>query len=82
VIVTITPTAEQRAAIEDSLVSQAIVACAGSGKTMSAVRRVIEIRRRMKQRKGYVALLSYSNVAVDTFRVEYDKLARSYRGSS
>jgi superfamily I DNA/RNA helicase len=78
VIVTITPTVEQRAAIEDGLVSQAIVACAGSGKTMSAVRRVIEIRRRMKQRKGYVALLSYSNVAIDTFRTEYEKLARSH----
>lgn len=77
-----TPTEEQRTAIEDDLVSQAIVACAGSGKTMSAVRRVIEIRRRMKQKKGYVALLSYSNVAVDTFRAEYKRLARSYPGLS
>lgn len=72
----ITPTEEQRAAIEDELVSQAIVACAGSGKTTSAVRRVIEIRRRMQQRNGYVALLSYSNVAVDTFRAEYERLVR------
>lgn len=79
---TITPTEEQRRAIEDDLVSQAIVACAGSGKTMSAVRRVIEIRRRMKQKKGYVALLSYSNVAVDTFRAEYKTLASRYPGLS
>lgn len=79
---TITPTDEQRAAIEDDLVSQAIVACAGSGKTMSAVHRVAEIRRRMKQKKGYVALLSYSNVAVDTFRTEYLKLIRNYRDLS
>jgi superfamily I DNA/RNA helicase len=82
VIVTITPTEEQRTAIEDELVSQAIIACAGSGKTTSAVRRVIEIRRKMKQRKGYVALLSYSNVAVDTFRAAYERLAIGYPGLS
>jgi UvrD/REP helicase N-terminal domain len=82
VIVTIIPTNEQRAAIEDDLVSQAIVACAGSGKTLSAVHRVAEIRRRMQQRKGYVALLSYSNVAVDTFRTEYQKLIRNCRDLS
>ena len=79
---TMTPTDEQRGAIEDELLSQAIIACAGSGKTISAVRRVIEIRRRMKQKKGYVALLSYSNVAVDTFRAEYQKLAKNYPGLS
>ncbi|MEJ1960039.1 MAG: UvrD-helicase domain-containing protein [Gammaproteobacteria bacterium] len=73
----ITLTDEQRAAVEDALVSQAIVACAGSGKTVSAVRRVAEIRRRMPQKRAYVALLSYSKVAVDTFRDEYRELTKS-----
>jgi superfamily I DNA/RNA helicase len=72
----ITLTDEQREAVEDDLISQAMVACAGSGKTISAVRRVAEIRRRMPQKRGYVALLSYSNVAVDTFRSEYRELTK------
>ena len=73
----ITLTDEQRKAVEDDLVPQAIVACAGSGKTTSAVRRVAEIRRRMPQKRGYVALLSYSNIAVDTFRSEYRELTKN-----
>lgn len=65
------PTGEQRAIIEADLVSLAVVACPGSGKTVTAVRRLKEIRRRLADSSGYVALLSYSNVAVDTFRDEY-----------
>ena len=65
------PTEEQRAIIDADLVSLAVVACPGSGKTTTAVRRLKEIRRRLAGSRGYVALLSYSNVAVDTFRDEY-----------
>lgn len=65
------PTEEQRAIIDADLVPLAVVACPGSGKTTTAVRRLNEVRRRLADSRGYVALLSYSNVAVDTFRDEY-----------
>jgi superfamily I DNA/RNA helicase len=68
------PTPEQRAIIGADLVSLAVVACPGSGKTTTAVRRLAEIRRRLAGSRGCVALLSYSNVAVDTFRNEYKLL--------
>lgn len=68
------PTKEQRDIIEADLVPLAVVACPGSGKTTTAVRRLNEIRRRLKDSRGYVALLSYSNVAVETFRDEYRSL--------
>jgi superfamily I DNA/RNA helicase len=67
---------EQKAIIEADLVSQQVIACAGSGKTATAVRRLRELRTRLGSARGYVALLSYSNVAVDTFREEYDGLAK------
>src|ERR1700712_4581444 len=65
------PTSEQRAIIDADLLSLAVVACPGSGKTTTAGRRLAEIRKRLASSRGYVALLSYSNVAVDTFRDEY-----------
>jgi superfamily I DNA/RNA helicase len=68
------PTAEQRAIIEADPVSLAVVACPGSGKTATAVRRLAALRTRLDSSRGYVALLSYSNVAVDTFHDEYQKL--------
>ena len=52
------PTEEQRAIIDADLVSLAVVACPGSGKTTTAVRRLKEIRRRLAGSRGYVALLS------------------------
>ena len=73
-----TPTGEQKDIIEADLVSQCVIACAGSGKTATAVRRMLEIRRRLGPARGYVALLSYSNVAVESFRSEYKAL--SHRG--
>ncbi len=79
---TITPTAEQLAIISDELGSQCVIACAGSGKTMTAVRRMLEIRQRLAKHRGYVALLSYSNVAVETFRKEYALLAKQTPGIS
>jgi superfamily I DNA/RNA helicase len=69
-------TKEQDAIIGADLGSQCVLACAGSGKTATAVRRLVEVRRRLGASRGYVALLSYSNVAVDTFRREYESLSR------
>lgn len=68
------PTAEQKAIIEADPVPLAVVACPGSGKTATAVRRLAALRTRLDSTRGYMALLSYSNVAVDTFREEYQKL--------
>lgn len=68
------PTPEQKAIIEADSVSVAVVACPGSGKTTTAVRRLAELRSRLGTSRGYVALLSYSNVAVNTFRTEYQNL--------
>ncbi|GAA4417996.1 DNA helicase [Advenella faeciporci] len=67
-------TPEQSEIISAELVSQRIVACAGSGKTATAVRRVFEIRKRLIAQSGHVALLSYSNTAVNTFRKAYELL--------
>ncbi|MGX7926960.1 UvrD-helicase domain-containing protein [Tsuneonella sp. HG094] len=54
----------------------AVTACAGSGKTRTAVHR-LALMRRMEEGRGLVALLSFSNVAVDTFRRDYADLLRS-----
>ncbi|MGH8506916.1 MAG: UvrD-helicase domain-containing protein, partial [Stenotrophobium sp.] len=70
------PTSEQKAIIEADLSSQCVIACPGSGKTATAVRRLLELRRRLGRSHAYVVLLSYSNVAVETFRREYQRLAR------
>lgn len=72
---TFIPTAEQQSIIDADLVDQRVIACAGSGKTATAVRRLFEIRRKIGAARGYVALLSYSNIAVETFRKEYRTLA-------
>ncbi|MEQ1716030.1 MAG: ATP-dependent helicase [Hyphomicrobium sp.] len=53
-----------------------VTACAGSGKTKTAVRRLVEMRRLLDDNHGIVALLSFSNVAVDTFRRDYVALMR------
>lgn len=68
------PTAEQKAIIGADLSPLAVIACPGSGKTATAVRRVAEVRRRLEGTRNHVALLSYSNVAVETFRREYKSL--------
>ncbi|GGZ32893.1 DNA helicase [Asticcacaulis endophyticus] len=47
------------------------MACAGSGKTKTAVHRLIEMRRLLDDAHGMVALLSFSNVAVETFKKDY-----------
>lgn len=68
---------EQQAIVDAPLVPLAVVACAGSGKTFTAVHRLLEIRRRLGESRGRVALLSFSNVAVRTFRDAYRPLAES-----
>ncbi len=67
---------EQRAIVDLPLSPIAVNACAGSGKTKTAVHRLAAMRRRYDGR-GLIALLSFSNVAVDTFRKEYAALLRS-----
>jgi hypothetical protein len=67
---------EQKAVVDAPLMPLAVVACAGSGKTRTAVRRLAEIRRQLGGSRAYVALLSFSNVAVETFRSDYAKLAQ------
>ena len=76
------PSPQQKLIIEAGLVSQRVIAGAGSGKTATAVRRLAEIRRQLGASRQYVALLSYSNVAVETFRAEYAKLTAGQHGLS
>lgn len=71
-------TKEQQAILGAPLVPLKVIACAGSGKTATSVRRLVELRRQMGASRGYAVLLSYSNVAVDTFRNEYTKVAAKY----
>ncbi len=68
---------EQLQIIGAPLAPMSVIACAGSGKTFTAVRRLAEIRRQLGKHRGRVALLSFSNIAVDTFRLEYQKLVQN-----
>ncbi|EIK44157.1 ATP-dependent DNA helicase [Cellvibrio sp. BR] len=70
---------QQQDIIDAPLTSMSIIACAGSGKTHTAVRRLAEMRRQLGEHRGRVALLSFSNVAVDTFTKGYREL---YAGTS
>ena len=58
---------EQIDIIDAPLGSIAVTACAGSGKTATAIRRLISIRQKMQDSRGRVVLLSFSNIAVNTF---------------
>lgn len=71
-----TLTTEQQAVVDAPMASLCVIACAGSGKTKTAVQRLVQMRRNLGGARGRVALLSFSNVAVDTFRREYQHLAR------
>lgn len=66
---------EQRDIIMAPLGAMSVIACAGSGKTRTAVQRLANIRRLLGLDRGRVALLSFSNVAVDTFTKEYRELS-------
>lgn len=74
--------AEQLQIIDAPLTPMSVIACAGSGKTFTAVRRLAQMRRQLGNHRGRVALLSFSNVAVDTFRQEYRQLTRDASGGS
>lgn len=69
--------AEQQAVIDAPLAPLSVTACAGSGKTFTAVHRLVAMRRLLASERGRVALLSFSNVAVDTFRRGYQVLAQT-----
>jgi superfamily I DNA/RNA helicase len=71
------PSAEQQAVVDAPLGPLAVVACAGSGKTTTAIRRLVAMRRLLGEARGRVALLSFSNVAIDTFRRGYRALAEA-----
>jgi hypothetical protein len=68
---------QQRDVIAADLGPIAVLACAGSGKTLTAVHRLLEVRRRLDRSSGRVALLSFSNIAVDTFRNDFAKLCEA-----
>lgn len=74
--------AEQLQIIDAPLAPMSVIACAGSGKTFTAVRRLAQMRRQLGNHRGRVALLSFSNVAVDTFQQEYQQLTRDAPGGS
>ncbi|MFK3797156.1 UvrD-helicase domain-containing protein [Pseudomonas sp. NPDC088444] len=66
---------EQKNVIDAELGPISVTACAGSGKTSTAIRRLIAIRQKMGKSRGRVVLLSFSNVAVNTFYKGYQQLA-------
>lgn len=70
-------TPEQQAVVDAPMVPLCVIACAGSGKTKTAVHRLVQMRRNLGDARGRVALLSFSNIAVDTFRKAYEDLASS-----
>jgi superfamily I DNA/RNA helicase len=75
-------TPEQQGVVDAPMVPLCVIACAGSGKTKTAVHRLVRMRRNLGEARGRVALLSFSNVAVDTFRKAYDDLASSLPSSA
>lgn len=62
---------QQKDVVNAPIAPLSVIACAGSGKTTSAVQRLINLRQALTRERGYVALLSFSNVAVNTFRREF-----------
>ncbi|MDH4564410.1 ATP-dependent DNA helicase [Pseudomonas taiwanensis] len=78
----IEPSPEQQLVIDAPLVPLAVTACAGSGKTATAIQRLVEMRRRLGGARGRIALLSFSNVAVETFRQGYQELSQTLPNSS
>jgi superfamily I DNA/RNA helicase len=65
------PSDEQQDIIIHALAPLSVTACAGSGKTFTAVRRVNALRGLRESGRGHVALLSFSNVAIDVFGRNY-----------
>jgi len=74
--------AEQQSIVGYSVEDLCVVACAGSGKTMTAVHRLASMRRSLGAHRGRIVLVSFSNVAVDTFRSQYRQLVIEADGAS
>lgn len=68
---------EQEAIVALPLQPIAVTACAGSGKTRTAVRRLAAMRELLENERSLIALLSFSNIAIETFRHEYAATIRS-----
>ncbi|EHU4841146.1 ATP-dependent helicase [Vibrio parahaemolyticus] len=64
---------QQENIVNAPLQSLSVIACAGSGKTKTAIHRLANMRAELRDERGYMALLSFSNVAVKTFRDAYAK---------
>jgi hypothetical protein len=73
---------QQKEIVEAPLKPMAVSACAGSGKTATAVRRLAAMRKHLDDSHGHIALLSFSNVAVDTFNKDYSALLQAEPGGS
>lgn len=65
----------------DDICHMAIIACAGSGKTLTATRRLFEIYKLVGPKES-IALFSYSNVAVSTFYNELNKILALQKNNS
>lgn len=62
---------QQKDIVNAPLSPLAVVACAGSGKTKTAVYRLAKIRQDLDKERGYIALLSFSKIAVKTFKNDF-----------
>ena len=69
---------QQQSIVDAPLDPMCVVACAGSGKTKTAVERLAKIREKLGDSRSHVALLSFSNVAVNTFRNIYSEKQGRY----
>lgn len=72
---------KQKAIVNSPLDSFSTQACAGSGKTRTAVARVQKIRELLGEKRTHVLLLSFSNVAVQTFKEAFSKQAGTQVGN-
>lgn len=63
--------AQQQHVVSRPIGRLCVIACAGSGKTRTVVHRVAKLQEMLNGERGRIALLSFSNVAVDTFRRDY-----------
>ena len=64
---------QQESVVNAPLSPLSVIACAGSGKTKTAVDRLRKVRSELYDNRGYVALLSFSNVAVNTFKYDFSR---------
>ncbi len=65
---------QQQTVVESPPGKLCVTACAGSGKTRTIVYRVEHLSQLLAAERGRIALLSYSNVAVETFQKDYQAL--------